>query len=145
MQDQLKRIADEIGKLKSLKEDVAEVKKIVVDCNEKLGPINQRLEWLEGKNSRVWQDMDVIQEGVWDIKMRIDQLEQYSRKTNMVVDGIPWEENEELKAIIEKLAIKLKIPFNKDEIAAIHRPPSKKRYPVNYRTFYLLRIQRGLD
>lgn len=122
----MEQILNDIRALMSLKDDMAEIKKIVAESNEKLGPINHRLEKLETENEKISQEVDQLREENWELRQRLDHLEQYSRKTNMIIYGIPRQEGERLNDVIQKLASKLQVPYSKADIAACHRLPSKK-------------------
>lgn len=77
-QNKLQLLSDDMKALMSMKEDLAEIRKIVTKSNERLGPINQRIENLEHENERIWQEMDQIKDDSWELSARLDQLEQYT-------------------------------------------------------------------
>ncbi len=58
---------------------------------------------------------------------KVDQLEQqYSRKANIIISGIPKLEAEDIHDVVHKLADKLKVPYNWQDIVTVHRLPAKK-------------------
>lgn len=59
-----------------------------------------------------------------------NENEQYSRKCNLEIEGLPKEENENLKAALSELAGKLQISFSISDVEAVHRLPSKKANPT---------------
>lgn len=65
--------------------------------------------------------MDQVRDENLDLRTRLDQLKQYSRKTNLVIHSIPLQEDEKISEIIQKLASALKLPHNKLDIAASHK------------------------
>lgn len=56
-------------------------------------------------------------------------LEQYSKKSNLIIRGIPYDEKEDLYVWIEKLANKLEINIQLYHICAIHRLLSRQAIP----------------
>ncbi len=61
-----------------------------------------------------------------DLRLRLDQLEQYSRKTNLIIYGIPFKEEENVSELIKNLATALKVPYSNSDIVACHRLPNNK-------------------
>ncbi|KAH9378852.1 hypothetical protein HPB48_004436 [Haemaphysalis longicornis] len=59
-----------------------------------------------------------------------NENEEYSRKCNLEIEGLPKEENENLKATLSELARKLKISFSISDVEAVHRLPSKNANPT---------------
>ncbi|KAH6923660.1 hypothetical protein HPB50_004400 [Hyalomma asiaticum] len=60
------------------------------------------------------------------LRSEVNDLEQYSRKCNFEVHGLPYKPNEDLRSIMTELAQNLGISdFQPTAITAIHRLPSK--------------------
>lgn len=59
-----------------------------------------------------------------------NESEQYSRKCNLEIEGLPKEENENLKTTLTNLARKLELSFSVADVEAVHRLPSKKAIPT---------------
>jgi hypothetical protein len=66
-----------------------------------------------------------LQKENWDLKLDIRDLQQYSRKNNIEITGMPITKNEDICCILENIAMALKITFNRLDIATAHRVPSK--------------------
>ncbi len=104
-----------------------DVKRIVEETNEKLGPMNQRIEKLEEENGKLWMEMENVKAENLHLRLRLDQLEQYSRKTNLIIYGIPFKEEENISELIKSLATALKVSYSSSDIVACHRFPNNKR------------------
>ena len=59
---------------------------------------------------------------------RMNEMEQYSRKRNIVISGIPFEEEENTKAVVQKFASGIRIELKDYEINAVHRLSTKKEH-----------------
>lgn len=51
----------------------------------------------------------------------MDELEQYSRKNNIILNGILYERDEILHDIFEKIAAKFDVKIKDHDVNAIHR------------------------
>lgn len=58
--------------------------------------------------------------------VRLQELEQYNRKFNVVISGIPHLPENDLEGVVKKLANSLQVPVMEYHIGAIQRLPSKK-------------------
>lgn len=80
------------------------------------------------------EEIDALKKTVLEQTMQIQRLqedqnesEQYSRRANLEIHGLPFEQGEDLKDELSKLAIALKVPnFSPSDVLAIHRLPSKR-------------------
>lgn len=60
--------------------------------------------------------------------LQINELEQYGRRCNLVIHGLPLKPNEDLKSFMCDLAGRLKLTnFQEDEICKIHRLPTQDK------------------
>lgn len=58
----------------------------------------------------------------------LNKIEQYNRKANMEIEGLPVKHNENLKAVLSDMASKLELSyFVSYDIEAVHRLPSKHK------------------
>ena len=68
-----------------------------------------------------------------------DTLEQYTRKFNVEVHGIPECEGENLREIITKVGQKISVDISDDDIDIVHRlyrkPPAKKPIIVRFTSY----------
>ncbi|KAH9377341.1 hypothetical protein HPB48_023008 [Haemaphysalis longicornis] len=79
------------------------------------------------------EEIDALKKSVFEQAMQIqrqqeyqNESEQYNRRTNLEIHGLPFEQDEDLKDELSKLAVALKLPnFSPSDVLAIHRLPSK--------------------
>jgi septation ring formation regulator EzrA len=110
--------------------DVSSIKLICTETNEKLEAVTNEVTQLKKEareNREVVNRMRVI---IQKMGRKIDELEQYSRKINVIITGIPEKQDENLKVVVKKLAEKLEITLQDYDICAIHRLPSKTKGPT---------------
>lgn len=154
MEQKIEEILEEVRALKPLTNEVEEVKRLVSETNAQLGPVNKRLDDLEamvremkremaelrGEMAEMGKENEYLRRENWVNKTRLDFGDQYSRKSNLIIRGIPWEENEDLEEIVQQLAVALKVPLNDTNIVAVHRLPREEGIPpiiirfVKYKT-----------
>lgn len=65
--------------------------------------------------------LEVREEEIEDLKIRLVQSEQYSRRHHLEIGNIPNRQNENVEEIIIEVASKMKLPLEKKDIAADHR------------------------
>lgn len=63
---------------------------------------------------------------IFQLRSELNELEQYSRLANLEIHGLPVEQNEELIPVLQKLAEKLEIDFDSNDVVAAHRIPSRR-------------------
>ena len=59
-------------------------------------------------------------------EIKIDELEQYDRRQNLELQGVPEMPNEDVTQITMKLASLIGVDSDKEEISIAHRLPQKK-------------------
>ena len=66
-------------------------------------------------------------------KDKLDDIEQYTRRQNLICEGIPVNEDEEINKTITQLVEKLDLKITDQDIFIAYRLPSKKRITDNNR------------
>lgn len=66
-----------------------------------------------------------------EIKNEVNEMQQYSRNRNIEIVGVPLTEKEDVFSIIEKVATVIDVNYDKKDISAAHRLPSRKGYHPN--------------
>ena len=104
-----------------------ELKKAIEDSNRDLkndiGNIHSRLNEIEDENNKLKRENEYLKE-------RMKSLEEYSRKDNILINGLEREENETDEVLIEKvkgLGVSLGVPIEDYDIHACHRLPTGKK------------------
>ena len=70
---------------------------------------------------------DVLMKQSCEDEIKIDELEQYDRRQNLELQGVPEMPNEDVTQITIKLASSIGVDLDKEEISIAHRLPQKKR------------------
>lgn len=63
------------------------------------------------------------------LRKELNNVEQYSRRANLEIHGLPQHKGEKLLPIISDLAQKLELNFTESDIEAIHRLPANRDRP----------------
>lgn len=104
------------------------IKQIEINVN-KLLDIPGRIEEVEKSNAEMKVELEEIKAENVMLRARIDESEQYSRKRNVIISGIPYEEGEEIKTKIQKFATDIQINLEDYDINAVHRLLNKRGIP----------------
>jgi len=96
--------------------------------NEELG---KRLQVVEKENKMLLAENTELRGAVVSLQARMRDMEQYSRRSNVEISGVPETENEDLDAVLQDVAAAVGVEYDKDRVVAAHRVPSfnKKRTP----------------
>ncbi|XP_039286566.1 uncharacterized protein LOC120351881 [Nilaparvata lugens] len=85
-----------------------------------IGNLKAECEGLKVKNKKLNEDL-------WLARQEISDVQQYTRKNNIEIVGIPFTQNEDIYLIIENIAKALKLSFSRSDISIAHRIPSTKK------------------
>ena len=113
-------------------EQVAEIKKgnegLVLKTND-----------LENRLASADKTIYDLERQVENLELDHDTLEQYTRKFNIEVHGIPECKGENLREIITKVGQKISVDISDDDIDIVHRlyrkPPAKKPIIVRFTSY----------
>lgn len=86
----------------------------------------EKVNRLEEENVKLKNDIQVLKKTCWNQEQRVRNLEQYSRKRNVIISGMKKAENENLKEIIKSFGSEIHIKINDCDINAAHRLPAKE-------------------
>lgn len=102
-----------------LKEYLESIKNIVTETNNKLDKVNEKTEVLDREITELKEENQML-------KSRLNNLEQYTRKFDVIINGIPKEDDpENLNEMINLLAEVLEVQLNTYDICGLHRLPTK--------------------
>jgi len=120
--------SDEI--LRSIAKDLKEVKTTVTKNGKTLDNLATRINTIENQQKSMKEDIDFLYEDNFNTRNHVNDLEQYQKKSNIVISGIPEQENENLLDMFKNLAKELDVNLNEYDVIAIHRlPPRQKEIP----------------
>ena len=109
-----------VSEMKSLKEN--ELKLIQEDVNT----IKSEFNSINGPVKEISAEMLDLKNANKLLENKIDKLEQYGKKQNIIVNGLLVTENEDLRERITQLANELDVEVFDRDISAIHRLPAKE-------------------
>lgn len=121
-----------------LSEDMKQILAKLEAIDKKVTDTNTKLTNLQTTVDELVKDSGNLKNEIIDLKTKnyllqksVNQLEQYSRKNNVIINGIPVTENEKVRSIVMNLAEKMEITLHELHIAAAHRlPASRNRVPA---------------
>jgi len=123
-----------VGEVHTLKAEVTELSKSVEflstqsDTNkELLQDVKGELAKLRKENAELNGKCAALTEELTDTKERLRNLEQYTRKNNIEVSGIPVTASEDVSSIVKDLGAALGIDVDESQVTAAHRIPSFKK------------------
>lgn len=109
-----------------LMEEIRSIKEIVNDTNTKIGTITTQIQDLEQENKKLKQAVKSLEDENFQLSKTVYQLEQYSYKGNLIINGVPYRDDENVRELVSMLAQKLNINVRDYDICAAHRLPTNK-------------------
>ncbi len=107
-----------------LVEETKSIKAIVSDSNAKVDAIAKQIHELKSENEELRAKVDIISQENKTLKRTVNDLEQYSRKCNVIINGIPEFDNENLYEITHMVADNLGVELFDYDISVAHRLPA---------------------
>jgi len=124
--------------IKSVKNEVSELRASVqhlsdnVDTNNNLlKQTQEEIKVVRRENTELKKNLAAVTATMSDLQERVRVLEQYTRRNNVEIAGIPVTPREDVVAIVKDVAEVLGVAVQDDQISAAHRVPSfnKDRTP----------------
>lgn len=116
---------------KSVKTDMGELTASVQFLSEKfdasakiMTEIKQEITDLKRENKKLREESKSLGKRVCELEERVRNMEQYSRKNNIEISGIPTTPNEDVKTIVKDVGTALGLEVEPSQIAAAHRIPT---------------------
>lgn len=113
---------------KLLMTEIKVIKSTVIDTKKDLEGIRKDFEEIKEKQTSLEKSSEETKESLRELQSRneelnrkVNDLEQYSRMENLVISGMPREENENVRQTIVRLAKKLNVNLENNEISTCHR------------------------
>lgn len=133
-----------LEQLKKISDDLQEIKSEKIKTNVRLLAIEQKMESitaLEGRITACEEQMSVVAGTIRTLSAKIDDLENRSRRSNLIVYGIPEivnESNESLDSFVTEKILKEILEVQSAGFERIHRLGKKmenKTRPVIFKLF----------
>lgn len=108
--------------------DTKSIKSIVTETNTKIDSLSLEVEQIKQENQALKQSVEELSEQNAFLKRKLLTLDQYSRKCNIVINGVPQtqDEEEDIYELVKKVATALDVKLEKYDISIAHRLPNKK-------------------
>lgn len=101
--------------------------------NVTLTKLQESIDSLNRDNSAMKTEMEELRNNndnlygeIHDLRLEVCDLQQYSRRDNVEIVGIPVTGGEDVYLIVAAVAKALKVPYNRDLISVAHRVPKSK-------------------
>lgn len=133
---QLREISGRLGVLEYLKDRIDGVSTSIEFINAKFEEHKNELTGVKVECERLRSENKELKEMVADLKnqangakSRIEESEQYSRRNNIEVIGIPETPNEDPNLIVKKIGEVIGIPIEERDLDDCHRVPTQRQGP----------------
>ena len=107
---------------------------ILMEVQKNTQKVMEENVYLKNQFKELKEENDIAQSEIVNLKARIgeledmqDEMQQYQRKYNLEICGIPESEDENLKDVIEAIATEVDVEIDSTDIDIVHRLPSKFR------------------
>lgn len=122
------------NELKAYKSEMEDLSKSVQFISDKLDNTNGMMDEIKKKfveikneNQELLMQNSTLKSEVYELKERLRNLEQYSRKNNVEVSGIPATPGEHVSEVVKAVGAALGIEVQDGDVAAAHRVPTYKK------------------
>lgn len=96
-------------------------------ANEFMNKINSEITAVKEENEKLKENNATLTSEVGVLKDRVRSLEQYTRKNNIEISGIPTTPNEQMNKLIKDVGTAVGLEIHDSQISAAHRIPSFKK------------------
>jgi archaellum component FlaC len=128
-----KKLCAEIGKVNS---NLAGVKTELEGVNSTVAQMQSTLSMLVQENEKRKEEYielaktnEDLKHEVGDLRVRVRDLEQYSRRNNVEIVGVPYSADEDVYDLLEQIATLINIRYQRREISTAHRLRVSKERP----------------
>ncbi|XKL63983.1 hypothetical protein PGB90_006347 [Kerria lacca] len=104
---------------------VRKVENSIKELKTTVGKLSNDFDELKQEQNEI-QEVDAMDKDLHSTNRRLNDLEQHSRKNNIIKNGVPESKDENVYEIIEKIGTALEEPLEKNDIAIAHRIPSRR-------------------
>jgi len=129
MSQQFKTVNENVT---SVKTDLAGVKATIDNLQSSINNLTAENAARKLECEALVEENKQLTRQVNELNWEVQDLQQYSRRDNIEIQGVPYSNNENVYAILNEIAKLIKIPFNREEISIAHRIPngSQRRHPT---------------
>ncbi len=109
--------------------DVASIKSICSEMKTSMEVLMQEVTHLKNENEENKTQIKNLKIENQELKRKLYETDQYNKKNNVIINGIPQTEEENLKEVLKNIPQKLEVEDQDYHICALHRLPSKRKIP----------------
>ncbi|XKL67782.1 hypothetical protein PGB90_003273 [Kerria lacca] len=111
---------------RALSQKFEKVKNSIKELKTTVGKLSNDFDELKQEQNEIQEEFDAMGKDLHSTNRRLNDLEQHSRKHNIIINGVPESKDENVYEIIEKIGTTLEEPLEKNDIAIAHRISSRR-------------------
>lgn len=145
----MQHVTEKVDKIEELKNTVANLENSVSFMSAKyeevvseLKTYKTKMEEMEKRVQKLESEKEENEKVIGDLSSRMREAEQYARKCNIEIVGVPEIKNENLNKVMENIAAALDVDFRAEDIDVVHRVPSRGNAPPKIIAQFLSRRKR---
>lgn len=115
--------------IQDVKSQLDQVKTSITTMQDTLGTLTVENEKRKADFARLSTENISLKSDLAVLESRVHDLEQYSRRDNIEIVGVPYTNNESLFTILGLVARVLNIPFSRVDFSTVHRLPVTQSRP----------------
>lgn len=121
------------GQFSNVQSSISEVNTQLVTINGRMDGFNEAINHLKKENEErknesknLQEENTSLKEQLQELKNEFTDLQQYTRRNNVEIAGIPTTRDEDIYAVLKGLANYIGIAFKREEISVAHRLPVRR-------------------
>lgn len=122
------------GEFKSFRNELEELKNSMQFLSDKVDSNNNLMQEIKNEFSDIKKENEqlharnkLMNEHLVELQNKVRNLEQYSRRSNVEISGIPSSPNEDVTAIVKDVGSAIGLAIQPGDVAAAHRIPTYKK------------------
>ncbi len=104
---------------------VASIKSTCSEMKTSTEVLMQEVTYLKNKNKENKTQIKNLKIENWELKRKVYEIDQYGEENNVIINGIPQTEEENLKEMLKNIAQRLEVEIQDYHICVLYRLPSK--------------------
>lgn len=121
----MEEINQKLTKLMEMKNEIEEIKSLCKSTNTAVQSLSNDVEDLKRDNEATKSDINLLASENEELRVKVNELTQYSMKNNLIFQGIPYKDEESVREVIMRIAEVLEVKIENYHIAAAHRLPAR--------------------
>lgn len=86
--------------------------------------MKQEIKKVRGENKEMKHENTALKCSIVDLQLRVRNLEQYSRRNNIEISGVPGSQSENIELVLVDIARSINVVMSKEAVVVAHRVPS---------------------